>query len=558
MSTAASSRDCLVVGGGLAGSLLANRLLDRGWTVDLAADPSTMPASRVGAGLITPVTGRKFGLTPDWGPLSKTALEWYRAFEKQFQAPLLAPLEVFRWFANAEEATAARRRRRRLQPAGWARPITTAEQAAWEPFFHPPHAGLVLTGAWRLDTAGLLDHLHRRLAAAGRFIPQSLPPPANEAGDGYAAHGIRYRKVVWCEGAGVLRHRGADTLPWKPSRGELLEVEIPGLRLDAVIRRGHSLIPLGDHRFLAGATYDWDHPDQTPTPEARAELESFLHNLLRVPSTITGHRAGVRVGTPDNRPVAGPHPLHPGHWICNGFGSKGSLLIPWTVEALAHHLVDGTPLPPELLPQRFSRPPPPEPPPNRRPTTLARQAVCEILRPGDAALDATAGNGHDTAFLARTVGPRGRVAALDIQPAAISSTRRRLTEEKLLDRVTLLQADHGDLAELVLFPPGVRPTAIMFNLGYLPGGDRRLITRPASTLRALEAALTLLAPGGILSVVAYPGHPGGAGELAALQTWLTTLPPPWQVRRLGDHPPPDSPHPRAFAVLQPPDPRSSP
>jgi len=137
------------------------------------------------------------------------------------------------------------------------------------------------------------------------------------------------------------------------------------------------------------------------------------------------------------------------------------------------------------------------------------------------AADLTAGNGRDTLFLARAVGEGGHVWAFDIQEEAILRMEARLREAGLLERVTLVRADHTELARHVRGPLH----AAMMNLGYLPGGDPSLVTRPPSTLRAVEETLRLLVPGGILTVVVYPGHPGGEEEAEALLAFARRTPP---------------------------------
>lgn len=162
-----------------------------------------------------------------------------------------------------------------------------------------------------------------------------------------------------------------------------------------------------------------------------------------------------------------------------------------------------------------------------RPPAL-KQQVHDVLRThlaaGDRVIDATMGNGHDTLLLARLVAPNGRVAAFDIQPAAVENTRQRLTEAGLLDNVTLHLVSHDRLLT-TLGPdwPG-RVAAVTFNLGYLPGGDKSLITRARTTVAALDQALGTLHPGGLLSLMLYRGHPGANEETAAVQHWLTELP----------------------------------
>lgn len=152
--------------------------------------------------------------------------------------------------------------------------------------------------------------------------------------------------------------------------------------------------------------------------------------------------------------------------------------------------------------------------------TLATRA----LSPGDTAVDATVGNGHDTVALARAVGPEGRVLGLDVQAEAIAATRDRLAAEGLGGRVELVRAGHETMTQHVPEAQHGRVGAVMFNLGYLPGGDASLTTSPQTTLPALDAAVRLLRPGGVVTAVLYPGHAGGAEEAAAVEDWAADLP----------------------------------
>lgn len=152
----------------------------------------------------------------------------------------------------------------------------------------------------------------------------------------------------------------------------------------------------------------------------------------------------------------------------------------------------------------------------------AHRLVQAVLLPGEIAIDATAGNGHDTLFLARQVGPQGRVFALDIQAAALAQTQHRLSAAGI-ENVALILGDHALMRELIPAEVHGRVGAVMFNLGYLPGGDKRVTTQVAHTFPALENAVQVLRPGGILSVVAYPGHPGGAEETEQVERWFEEM-----------------------------------
>ena len=147
-----------------------------------------------------------------------------------------------------------------------------------------------------------------------------------------------------------------------------------------------------------------------------------------------------------------------------------------------------------------------------RVTERAQKLATEVLRPGDIAVDGTAGKGRDTACLAQAVGPNGHVHAFDIQPEAITSTHNLLEVAGLLDRVSLHLRSHAELTDVLTPAQGGKLGVAIFNLGYLPGGDASIITQPLSTNQALRAAFDHLRPGGRLICVAYTGHPGGPEE----------------------------------------------
>ena len=155
--------------------------------------------------------------------------------------------------------------------------------------------------------------------------------------------------------------------------------------------------------------------------------------------------------------------------------------------------------------------------------TLAHQCVAAHLPVGAIAIDATTGNGHDSVFLAQRVGPTGLVYGFDLQATALEYTRQRLQQAKVSTTLQLIHASHARMAEFIAPAHQGKVHAIMFNLGYLPGGDKTLITDTPSTLSALAQALPLLAPAGILTILAYPGHAGGAQETAAVADWFAQL-----------------------------------
>ncbi|MFP6892548.1 MAG: class I SAM-dependent methyltransferase [Opitutales bacterium] len=152
----------------------------------------------------------------------------------------------------------------------------------------------------------------------------------------------------------------------------------------------------------------------------------------------------------------------------------------------------------------------------------AHELLGEALSEGDIAIDATAGNGHDVAFLAEQVGSSGKVYAFDLQKDAIEATAKLLAEKGLVN-VDLHQCGHERMDDRIPTEILGQVAAVTFNLGYLPGGDKSVVTQTATTRLALRAAMGLLRPDGLLVVVAYRGHPGGPEECDAVVEELSSL-----------------------------------
>ncbi len=150
---------------------------------------------------------------------------------------------------------------------------------------------------------------------------------------------------------------------------------------------------------------------------------------------------------------------------------------------------------------------------------IAHDYLKTCLQPGGVAVDTTVGNGRDTLYLARLVSPGGRVYGFDLQPRALQNTAELIARHGYTEAVRLFQAGHEELSAYVTEPVD----AVIFNLGYLPGGDHQFITRPESTVKAVQESLRLLKPGGLVCLVGYLGHTGGDQERQALTVFLQGL-----------------------------------
>ena len=152
-------------------------------------------------------------------------------------------------------------------------------------------------------------------------------------------------------------------------------------------------------------------------------------------------------------------------------------------------------------------------------TELAMSVTLTYIKPGDTVIDATCGTGQDTVMLARAVGENGSVYAFDIQKSAHLLTEARLKAHGIANVHPVMQS----FVSMSDHIPEKSASAVVFNLGYLPGGDHSVTTVADTTLEGLEAALRTIRPGGIVTVVMYDGHEEGAEEKKAVLEWAEKL-----------------------------------
>lgn len=154
---------------------------------------------------------------------------------------------------------------------------------------------------------------------------------------------------------------------------------------------------------------------------------------------------------------------------------------------------------------------------------FARRLLETTTSEGDIAVDATVGNGHDTLLLAKLVGRNGLVFGFDIQDKAIENTFARLRENQVEDRVTLFKKSHCELVDTLPVDAHGKINSAIFNLGYLPGGDKNIVTKPETTISAIEQLLSIMATHGVIVLVIYHGHEQGAVERDYLLDYVSNL-----------------------------------
>ncbi len=349
--------DIILIGQGLAGSLLAWQLARTEQKLLLidAAPPSS--ASRVAAGLINPVTGGRLVKTAGLERLLPAATDCYRTLEQDLHCRLLTEIALLRLFQSPDELAFMHKRRadHRYKPylgRYYAR-------GRYADYLHDPFGSLSMRHAAVLNTNLLLDRLRRFFTDRDQYLRHTLAYEQItvdkelvriHCGDSV----LTTDRLIFCEGHAAVHNPWFAWLPFKPARGDILDLESDTDLNRQLLNGGRWLLPTGrtatGFRYRLGATYEWEL-NQDTSKAARQELLSALtgllaqHTLQQAKFRVVSQQSGIRPCSHDRQPYVGMHPRLPRLGIFNGFGSKGSLLIPWFSTAFADHLVSGAPLP---------------------------------------------------------------------------------------------------------------------------------------------------------------------------------------------------------------------
>ncbi|MDX8404155.1 MAG: FAD-dependent oxidoreductase [Mariprofundaceae bacterium] len=335
--------DVLIVGAGLAGSSLAYRLMERGKRVLLVADPDIPSASRVAAGLINPVTGQRLVLQKNIKTLLTSAHSFYHQLEELFDRKIFHNREMLRIIRNEKELAAWQKRK--LDPAYEPYLGDFRENDA---FINAPEGLFSQHHTAFLDTNRLLDTLHHYFSEYKSMLVGKVHyDDISLTLDGVHWQGLRAKKIIFCEGWRGSNNPWFTQLPFQPTKGEIVTLHTDFRLPDYIVNSGNWIIPIDQHTFKLGATYDWQILDENETNDAQEKLMKALNQILVHPfkSEFIEQKAGVRPGSRDKQPFIGFHAEYSQLGIFNGFGSKGSLLTPWYSDMFARHITHGEPLP---------------------------------------------------------------------------------------------------------------------------------------------------------------------------------------------------------------------
>ena len=343
--------DYIIVGLGLAGIALVEELTRRNRSF-LVFEDESQTSSLVAGGMYNPVVLKRFN--PVWKGAEQLgeALPHYKRLEEKFNAAYDRQMDILRIFKSIEEQN------------NW---FSACDKPRLKPFLEPtiednPYAEVKaefrmgrVKGTGRVKVRELVSDYRDHLEGQGRLTRESFSHDdleLNEEELSYKGH--RARRIVFCEGNGVSENPYFNWLPLEGTKGELITIHAPELKLNEVIKSAVFVMPLGNDLYKIGATFNWSDKTNRPTDQGREELLKKLKTVISCDFEIRDHEAGVRPTTPDRRPLLGKHPDHPQLAVFNGLGTRGVMSSPLLAIQLVEHLENEAELDPEVDISRFS------------------------------------------------------------------------------------------------------------------------------------------------------------------------------------------------------------
>ncbi|WP_423128640.1 NAD(P)/FAD-dependent oxidoreductase [Gaoshiqia sp. Z1-71] len=324
--------DFLIVGQGLAGTLLGFELLQAGQQVLFIDSADYKKASEVAAGLVNPVVFKR--LAKSWlvDELFPVMTDTYSRLEILLGQKFFFPMKIQKVF-GAGDAEFWQKKAAENKLGAYLNHLP--DYSSYDRLKLAYGCGWVEKGG-RVDLRGLIAAFREYLGQNGLLFAETFDfKLLNTDGKQMSYKNIEASKIIFCEG-----HRGSQNpffkdVKYKHTKGEVLDLTIAGYQSDHILNKSVFLMPAGEERFRLGATYNWDELDEQPTDAAKSELTGKLEQVFSGDFVVTGHQTGIRPTTHDRRPVVGLHPDYPGIGIFNGLGAKGCLVGPFVAARFA-------------------------------------------------------------------------------------------------------------------------------------------------------------------------------------------------------------------------------
>ena len=340
--------DCIIVGAGIAGSVTARVLLHAGYDILVIDNMRKGSSSMVAAGLVNPITGKRFELSWRFDECVSVAKEFYNACEvSDGIGPYLQSFPMLRFFSDEKERALFFKKFSHALHDPYVGHIFDSGDSSLDPLVNNTYGGFRTLQASIFAYQTFIEQTSRifeeRLIKGFAVNPKPLRDMWN-----ITVQNKTYvsKSIIYCDGwQGSRNHMFADIpIPFDIVKGEMCIIKAAKLPETDIISRGFAIIPMGNQLFRCSATFQWNEYNTLPTAFGYERLQNRIHSLINCDYEILEQSAGLRPTMVDHLPFLGEHPDHPGLFIVGGLGSKGALFAPFMAMNLFRYIHDKQPL----------------------------------------------------------------------------------------------------------------------------------------------------------------------------------------------------------------------
>lgn len=345
--------DYLVIGQGISGTMLSWFLHREGKSFLIIDDGSEFSSSKIAAGIINPVTGRRYAYTWMIDELMEFASDTYNEMGKELDNKFIFEKSIIDFFPSPQMRNAFIERLTENDTYLHSFP----DQNHFNQYFNHDFGCGEIRPAYMVNVQLLLTSWRNKLLNEKKIIEENFD--INELKtekDHVTYRNITAGKIIFCDGSSGLENPWFKLLPYAPNKGEALIIECEGLTNQHIFKKGLMLVPMPvQNLYWIGSNYQWEFQDDQPSQAFYDHAVHVLNAWLKKPYRVLFHKAAVRPATLERRPFVGLHPHDTQVGILNGMGTKGTSLSPFFAHQLCQHLVYNFPIAPEADVRRFSR-----------------------------------------------------------------------------------------------------------------------------------------------------------------------------------------------------------
>lgn len=341
--------DFLIIGQGIAGSLLAYTAIQKGYSVFIIDQYNPNSSSNVAIGGVNPVTGRKMVKTWRADEFIPFSIKTYKQIEAFLNIQLIHEVPFSKVIPTEDfiEIWTSK-----LKDSEYCNYLTPIEDNQNPNIIAPYGIGFIQQAYW-MEVKIMIDAFRSYFTSNQIFANEIFEHSKLEIGDTFKYKNITAKNIIFCEGYKVSQNPFFNFIPLVTAKGEQLQIHCPELKLQHILNKNIFIVPLGNDFYRVGSTYIWNDTTEKVTQDGKAELLDKLNRLISCNYTIVNEVAGIRPAMKDRRPAIGGHPSIKSMYLFNGFGTKGISLAPFFANELLLHITSGKELDNDVSISRF-------------------------------------------------------------------------------------------------------------------------------------------------------------------------------------------------------------